>query len=46
MAPSGGMDSCLSVLGASPQTTGLPSLKLSQNIEWVERETIRRALER
>lgn len=25
---------------------GLPSLKLRQNIEWVERETIRRALER
>ena len=24
---------------------GLPSLKLQQNIEWVERETIRRALE-
>jgi len=36
----------VSVLGASaPQTTGLPSLKLRQNIEWVERETIRRALE-
>jgi transcriptional regulator with GAF, ATPase, and Fis domain len=30
---------------ATPQTTGLPSLKLRQNIEWVERETIRRALE-
>ena len=28
-----------------PQTTGLPSLKLRQNIEWVERETIRRALD-
>jgi len=25
--------------------SGLPSLKLRQNIEWVERETIRRALE-
>ena len=24
---------------------GLPSLRLHQNIEWVERETIRRALE-
>ena len=36
----------VSVLGAvAPQTTGLPSLKLRQNIEWVERETIRRALE-
>ncbi|HEV3139995.1 MAG TPA: sigma 54-interacting transcriptional regulator, partial [Vicinamibacterales bacterium] len=27
------------------QTIGVPSLKLRQNIEWVERETIRRALE-
>ncbi len=36
----------ISVLGAAtPQATGLPSLKLRQNIEWVERETIRRALE-
>ena len=38
--------SAVSVLGAAaPQATGLPSLKLRQNIEWVERETIRRALE-
>jgi DNA-binding NtrC family response regulator len=36
----------VSVLGATTQQpTGLPSLKLRQNIEWVERETIRRALE-
>jgi DNA-binding NtrC family response regulator len=36
----------ISVVGAAtPQATGLPSLKLRQNIEWVERETIRRALE-
>jgi DNA-binding NtrC family response regulator len=36
----------VSVLGAAaPQATGLPSLKLRQNIQWVERETIRRALE-
>jgi DNA-binding NtrC family response regulator len=36
----------ISVVGAAtPQSTGLPSLKLRQNIEWVERETIRRALE-
>jgi transcriptional regulator with GAF, ATPase, and Fis domain len=36
----------VSVLGATaPQPGGLPSLKLRQNIEWVERETIRRALE-
>jgi transcriptional regulator with PAS, ATPase and Fis domain len=31
--------------GGSAPTSGLPSLKLHQNIEWVERETIRRALE-
>jgi len=36
----------ISVLGAAaPAATGLPSLKLRQNIEWVEKETIRRALE-
>ncbi|HEY7170727.1 MAG TPA: sigma-54 dependent transcriptional regulator [Vicinamibacterales bacterium] len=36
----------VSVLGAAaPQSSGLPSLKLRQNIEWVEKETIRRALE-
>ena len=36
----------ISVIGAlTPQASGLPSLKLRQNIEWVERETIRRALE-
>jgi DNA-binding NtrC family response regulator len=36
----------VSVLGATTQhPSGLPSLKLRQNIEWVERETIRRALE-
>jgi DNA-binding NtrC family response regulator len=36
----------VSVLSAAtPQTTGLPSLKLRQNIEWVESETLRRALE-
>jgi DNA-binding NtrC family response regulator len=36
----------ISVLGTTaPQSTGLPTLKLRQNIEWVERETIRRALE-
>ncbi|HEX7139973.1 MAG TPA: sigma 54-interacting transcriptional regulator, partial [Vicinamibacterales bacterium] len=36
----------ISVLGAATQqTTGLPSRRLRQNIEWVERETIRRALE-
>ncbi len=36
----------VSVLGAvSSQMSGLPSLKLRPNIEWVERETIRRAIE-
>jgi transcriptional regulator with PAS, ATPase and Fis domain len=36
----------ISVLGAiTQQATGLPSLRLRQNIEWVEKETIRRALE-
>jgi DNA-binding NtrC family response regulator len=36
----------VSVVGAAaPQSSGLPSLRLRQNIEWVERETIRRALE-
>ena len=36
----------ISLLGAtSAPTSGLPSLRLHQNLEWVERETIRRALE-
>jgi two-component system, NtrC family, response regulator AtoC len=36
----------LSLLGAtSAPTPGLPSTRLHQNLEWVERETIRRALE-
>jgi len=36
----------ISVLGGAPQQpTSLPSLKLRQNIEWIERETIRKALE-
>ena len=36
----------ISVIGAiTPQPSSLPSLKLRQNIEWIERETIRRALE-
>jgi DNA-binding NtrC family response regulator len=30
---------------AAAQATGLPSLKLRQNVEWVERETVRQALE-
>jgi len=36
----------ISLLGAtSAPTAGLPSTRLHQNLEWVERETIRRALE-
>jgi DNA-binding NtrC family response regulator len=36
----------VSLLGAtSSPATGLPSMRLHQNLEWVERETIRRALE-
>jgi DNA-binding NtrC family response regulator len=36
----------VSVIGpVSPQATGLPSLRLRQNVEWAERETLRRALE-
>jgi DNA-binding NtrC family response regulator len=36
----------VSLLGAtSSQAAGIPSLRLHQNIEWAERETIRRALE-
>jgi DNA-binding NtrC family response regulator len=37
----------ISMLGASSaSTSGLPSLKLHQNIEWVEKETVQRALQR
>jgi DNA-binding NtrC family response regulator len=36
----------ISLLGAtSTPSSGLPSLRLHQNLEWVERETIRRALD-
>jgi DNA-binding NtrC family response regulator len=36
----------ISLLGAtSAPAAGLPSLRLHQNLEWLERETIRRALE-
>jgi DNA-binding NtrC family response regulator len=31
--------------GISPPAAGLPSLNLKQNLEWTERETVRRALE-
>ena len=34
------------VLGVSPATPGgLPSLNLRQNLDWAERETVRRALD-
>jgi DNA-binding NtrC family response regulator len=37
----------ISILGvAPPPATGLPSLRLHQNVEWAERETVKRALER
>ncbi len=36
----------VSMIGATtPPSAGLPSLRLHQNLEWVERETIRRALD-
>jgi DNA-binding NtrC family response regulator len=36
----------VSLAGATPPPSpGLPSLRLHQNVEWVERETIRRALD-
>ena len=36
----------ISLLGASSSAVnGLPSLRLHQNLEWVEKETIRRALD-
>ena len=41
----GNSSSVMRLGAASPQATTLPSLKLRQNIEWVERETIRRAIE-
>ena len=38
--------SAISLVGAtSSASSGLPSMRLHQNLEWVERETIRRALE-
>ena len=37
----------ISLLGVTESTpVGLPSLKLHQNVDWVERETIERALQR
>jgi len=33
------------VSASNPGTTGLPSLNLKQNLEWIERETVRRSLD-
>ena len=35
----------VSMFGVTPQASGLPSLNLRQNLDWIERETVRRALE-
>jgi DNA-binding NtrC family response regulator len=40
-----GADAISGLRIAASSTPGLPSLRLHQNLEWVERETIRRALE-
>jgi transcriptional regulator with PAS, ATPase and Fis domain len=40
-----GADAISGLRAAAPAAPGLPSLRLHQNLEWVERETIRRALE-
>jgi len=43
--PTLGVDAISMVSATSAHTPGLPSLRLHQNIEWVERETIRKSLE-
>jgi DNA-binding NtrC family response regulator len=40
-----GADAISGLRAAAPAAPGLPSMRLHQNIEWMERETIRRALE-
>ena len=40
-----GVDAVRILAPASAAPAGLPSLNLRQNIDWVERETVRRALE-
>ena len=35
----------VTMFGVTPQAAGLPSLNLRQNLDWTERETVRRALE-
>jgi two-component system NtrC family response regulator len=40
-----GADAVSGLRGAPAATPGVPSMRLHQNIEWIERETIRRALD-
>ena len=40
-----GADAISGLRVAAPSAPGLPSMRLHQNIEWMERETIRRALD-
>ena len=40
-----GADAITGLFAATPAVTGLPSMRLHQNLEWTERETIRRALD-
>ena len=40
-----GADAISGLRAAAPASSGLPSMRLHQNLEWMERETIRRALE-
>ena len=40
-----GLDAVRILTPASAAPAGLPSLNLRQNIDWVERETVRRALD-
>ena len=35
----------VTMFGVTPQASGIPSLNLRQNLDWIERETVRRALE-
>ena len=40
-----GADAISGLRVAAPPASGLPSMRLHQNLEWMERETMRRALE-
>src|SRR5918993_1345178 len=35
----------VTMFGVTPPASGIPSLNLRQNLDWIERETVRRALE-